>query len=164
MVKRSFWVLLNVEKKGRENGGVETVDHSGKVGYGTRATGHSQNEWEPKAIGVQGLADGVRDHSWQMSEMLFRTIIFTWCNWLPGHSPALQPGKNRRKYLVQSTALYPSLCTHPSVQASYPLLSLSGSLSLSSWHPRNSHDFSTQSIVIGPSGFYMMQVRGKPKC
>ena len=122
------------------------------------------NVWEPKAIGVQGLADGVRDHRWQMSEMLFRNIIFTWCNWLPGRSPAQQPGKNRLRYLVQSSALDPSLCMHPSVQASYPLLSLSGSLSFSSWHPRNSHDFSTQSIVIGPSGFYKMQVGVKPKC
>lgn len=38
------------------------------------------NVREPKARGVQGLADGVRDHRWQMSETLFRDIIFTWCN------------------------------------------------------------------------------------
>ena len=164
MVERRFWVLLNVEEKGRENGGVERVYHSGQVGYGTGATEHSQNVWEPEAIGVQGLADGLRDHRWQVFERLLRNTIFTWCNWLPGHSPAQQPGKNRLRYLVHPVPWILPSCMHPSVQASYPLLSLSRSLSLSSWHPRNSHDFSTQSIVMGPSGFYMMQVRVKPKC
>lgn len=32
MVERSFWILLNVEKKGRENGGVRRVDHRQGIG------------------------------------------------------------------------------------------------------------------------------------